>query len=342
MIIDIDEFLELSSSNPILDVRSPAEFEYGHIPGARNFPLFDNDERKEIGITYKQTGREKAVLKGLDLVKDRMTQMVEDAGRLNYESTVLVHCWRGGLRSESVSWLLKVAGLPVNTLDGGYKSYRNKVLSYFNQPLKIAILSGSTGSGKTEILNALETRGEQVVDLEALASHKGSVFGGIGQGKQPSSEHFQNLVFEKFRNLDPEKIIWIEDESPVIGNAAIPETLWRQMLKARRVKIEIDKEARIERLVSEYGEQDLQKIVEAIPKLEKRLGNKNMNDAIEAVKKNDLKCAASILLTYYDKAYDNSFSRKKLTQWFEVSRGSFDLDSIISEIIEKAANKSKK
>lgn len=333
--LKIEDFLELSRSNPILDVRTPSEFEIGHIPGAHNFPLFSDDERRTIGTIYKKEGHFKAILLGLDLVKDRLAEMVKDAVKYNSGDAIMVHCWRGGLRSESIAWLLSTARIKTYVLEGGYKSYRNFALDYFCRNLNIAILSGATGTGKTEILKYLKEKGEQVIDLENLALHKGSVFGGIGQKAQPTSEHFQNLLYNEISDLDPQRIIWLEDENPVIGKVAIPEGLWKQMVKAPRVRIMAEKENRINRIVAEYAGQDFKQLCKGIAMLEKRLGNKAMNDAITNLQSGNPEIAVDILLTYYDKAYENSFQKKKETEWFSIEMKSQNISSIGDEIIGK-------
>ena len=334
--IQAEQFLELAKTNPILDVRTPAEFEIGHIPGAKNFPLFGNEERKMIGTAYKKQGHSKAVLMGLDFVKDRMTSMVKEAMTYTYNDAVLLHCWRGGMRSDSVSWLLKSARIATHTLSGGYKSFRNFALDFFEQKLHLIVLSGPTGAGKTEILQKLKSKGEQVIDLENLAQHKGSVFGGIGKEQQPSSEHFQNLLFQEVRNFDLTKRVWIEDENPVIGRVAVPEGLWKQMVIAPRVRILVNKKTRIQRLINDYGNQDISKLSDGITRLEKRLGNKLMNGALTALKLGNLGETAEILLTYYDKAYMNSFEKKKNTHWMSIEPNEFNLNSITEEILAKA------
>ncbi|HEX9649172.1 MAG TPA: tRNA 2-selenouridine(34) synthase MnmH [Cyclobacteriaceae bacterium] len=336
MKIRIEQFLEMASASPVLDVRTPAEFAIGHIPGATNFPLFQDEERKIIGTIYKNHGHIKAVLAGLNFVKDRMTIMINEAMNYSHNEAILLHCWRGGMRSESVAWLLNSARIPTHTLSGGYKSFRNYALAFFEQKLNLAVISGPTGAGKTEILQKLKDKGEQVIDLEKLAEHKGSVFGGIGKEQQPSSEHFQNLLFQEAKYFDLAKRVWIEDESLLIGRVSVPEGLWKQMVRAPRVRILINKNTRIQRLVNDYGSQDMSKLADGITRLEKRLGNKSMNDALHALKNGNLDETADILLTYYDKAYLNSFEKKKDTEWIRIESDDFSINSIAEQLITKA------
>jgi tRNA 2-selenouridine synthase len=185
----------------LIDVRSPAEFARAHIPNAHSLPLFNDEERAKVGTMYKQMSPEAALLKGLEIVGPKMSGFVKKAIKWSPDRKVIVHCWRGGKRSGSVAWLLKFAGFDVLTIEGGYKNYRQTVLQSFdNQLLKnMIILGGKTGSGKTYILKELEKRGEQIIDLEGLANHKGSAFGWIGENQQPTTEHFENLLHDALR-----------------------------------------------------------------------------------------------------------------------------------------------
>ena len=199
----VEEFLDKAQTLPIIDVRSPGEYQHAHIPGAISIPLFDNDERAQVGTKYKNAGKDSAVLLGLSLVGPKLADFVKQSKKLNPQGKeVLVHCWRGGMRSSSFAWLLDTAGLTASTLVGGYKAYRNTVLSAFSEPHNLIILGGKTGSGKTDILKELARQGEQIIDLEGLANHKGSTYGAIGQAPQPATEQFENLVHQQWRQLD--------------------------------------------------------------------------------------------------------------------------------------------
>jgi len=199
MQLSVDDFLKEAAHLPVIDVRSPGEYDHAHIPHAINIPLFDNEERAKVGTRYKQVGKDSAVLLGLELVGPKLADFVKKARRLNLTGQeVLVHCWRGGMRSGSFAWLLNTAGIKARTLEGGYKAYRSQVLAAFAEPARM-IYGGKTGSGKTEILHELAKQGEQVIDLEALANHKGSSYGAIGQEPQPSSEQFENKLFAVWR-----------------------------------------------------------------------------------------------------------------------------------------------
>ncbi len=333
--IAIESFLKLQKEgNPVIDVRSPAEFEAGHIPGALNMPLFSNEERAEIGTLYKQSGQEPAILRGLEIVGPKMAGFVRQAKELPYQQQLLVHCWRGGMRSGSFGWLLNTAGLPAVTLAGGYKSYRSKLLAFFDTSFALYVLTGGTGSGKTELLHLLKEKGEQVVDLEGLAHHKGSVFGGMGQQEQPSSEQFQNELFLQMQEMDPTQPIWVEDESISLGNVFIPHPLWNQLRRAPLIRTELSRAARVERLVKEYGLFDTQALAAAIHKITKRLGGQHAKAALEALEENNLKEVASILLVYYDKAYEIGINKRKELLQFEAEYEFFNPETITQDILQ--------
>ena len=302
-------FLEKATQWPILDVRSPAEYTAGHIPGAHCFPLFDNHERAQVGTTYKQIGSHEALLVGLELVGPKMRRLVEHAYDLAPEKKVLVHCWRGGMRSESVAWLLTTAGLTVHTLIGGYKAYRNHVLDSFKEAPRLVVLGGATGSGKTAILHALRDLGEQVIDLEALAHHRGSAFGGIGQKEQPTTEQFQNNLHRVWQSLDHTARVWVEDESFSIGSVKLPLEFWEVMQAKPLVLIEVPKPERVRRLVEEYGSLDALALERAIFTIRKRLGGVRTQTVLASLSQGRLEEVAEVLLEYYDKSYERSLRK---------------------------------
>ena len=193
----------------------------GHIPEAINIPLFNDEERASVGICYKNQGRCPAIAEGLRIVGQKAQDLLRALGRFSDGERIYVHCWRGGMRSEAFNWLACQSGLSAERISGGYKAYRRAAHECFAQPMKIVILSGYTGVGKTVLLQELRSQGEQVIDLEFLASHRGSAFGGIGQPEQPTVEQFENDLFEALRGVDPERPIWIEDESQSIGRVNI-------------------------------------------------------------------------------------------------------------------------
>lgn len=314
--IDIEKFLELSESNPVLDVRSPGEYNHAHIPGAHSFPLFDDNERKEVGTTYKQQSREKAIKVGLDFFGPKMKPLVEQAEAIAEQTgsrTLLVHCWRGGMRSSGVAWLLDLYGFNVHTLVGGYKSFRRWSLEQFEKNYPLELIGGYTGSGKTDLLNALAKKGEAVLHLEGLAHHKGSAFGNIGQPEQPTQEHFENKLALALRTIQKSapKRIWVEDESQRIGRVNIPGALWRLMRRSVVRFLDIPFEKRLSYIVEGYGSLDAQRLSDATDRIRKKLGDKNATEAIEFIANGQITEAFDILLRYYDKLYKKSLHNRE-------------------------------
>jgi len=297
--VSIEEFIALRDRFPVFDVRTPAEYDKGHIPGGHNLPLFSDVERALVGTTYHNSGREAAILEGLEYVGPKMRQMVETVQKATGSKTVLLHCWRGGMRSKSVGWLLNTYGYKVVLLNGGYKAFRNYVLKSFELPRNIIILSGHTGSGKSDVLEHLKRLKEQVIDLEGLAHHKGSAFGGLGELPQPSQQQFENRLAFYWRDLNSDRPVWLEDESQKIGSRMIPHPLWRQMRNAQVIFLKVPFESRVDRLTGEYGIFQKLELMESIEKLRTRLGGVQVKKALEAVTQNDLPLCCEILLRHY-------------------------------------------
>jgi tRNA 2-selenouridine synthase len=302
-VLTIEDFLAKAGGMPIIDVRSPGEFALGHIPGAVNVPLFDDDERAEIGTTYKQVGRREAVMVGLNRLGPKLGDF---SAQLLFHASgnrALVHCWRGGMRSESVAWLMERFGCRVATLAGGYKAFRHWVLDSFEQPRHIHVIAGLTGSGKTEVLDALAARGAQTIDLEALAHHKGSAFGALGQAPQPPQQQFENQLAFPWRAASPDRPLWLEDESRHIGKVSLPLAVWRQKQQGRFHFVQVPDEDRVQHLCRGYAGHPPGQLADRIEAIRKRLGGDRVREAIDAVENGDPATACRILLAYYDKAY---------------------------------------
>lgn len=337
--IHIEQFLELAKQYPVLDVRSPGEYKHAHIPGAYSLPLFTDEERKIVGTTYKQQSREKAIKTGLDFFGPKMRKVIEEVEKLINErwpmaettingqqkaNIVLVYCWRGGMRSAAVSWLLDMYGFKVYTLVGGYKKFRNYVLDTFQLPFQFNILGGYTGSGKTELLKTLKEKGEVVIDLEGLASHKGSAFGNIGMPEQPGQEMFENLLGCQLRGVrcqvnttlpttDTRPLttaIWLEDESQRIGRINLPHELWKTIRQSPVYFLDIPFAERLKHIVQEYGQLDQEMVADAIGRISQKLGNLNAKMAILLLKEGKTIESFEILLTYYDKHYLKSLHNR--------------------------------
>ena len=317
-IVTIATFLKESEKTPIIDVRSPGEFACGHIPGAINIPLFDNEERAKVGTRYKQAGRDFAVELGLEIVGPKMADLLRKARKIAKQKKLLVHCWRGGMRSQSMAWLFEMGGLKVGVLDGGYKKYRSYIRSQFERDISIYILGGFTGSGKTEILYELAKKGEQIIDLEGLAHHKGSAFGTIGQSPQPTNEQFENDLAKEWMKLDSGRIVWLEDESITMGQCGIPFPLFQKMRNTQVYKVLIPKNVREERLVKEYANGDISGLRNALERISRKLGGLRAQQALQALDEGDFTKVADISLQYYDKAYGFGIDKRDQKKVMEI------------------------
>ena len=320
--LGIDEFLLLAREFPVLDVRSPGEYGHAHIPGAWSLPLFTDEERKVVGTSYKQESREHAIKLGLDYFGVKMRKMVEDVEAMlkNHPSvikgeqpTVLVHCWRGGMRSAGVAWLLDLYGFKVYTLVGGYKAYRSWAMKQFTINYPFKVLGGYTGSGKTPTLAVLKKNGEKTIDLEELAQHKGSAFGSFGR-VQPSQEMFENLLAWELYNtntaLPAHTPIWIEDESQRIGLVNLPNSICASMKLATLYFVDIPFNARLAHITEEYGKLKKEELVNSIIRIQKRLGGQNTKLAINYLLEDNISECFAILLRYYDKHYEKSIQSR--------------------------------
>ncbi len=334
MQINLEEFLQLRHQLPVVDVRSEGEFQEGHIRSAINIPLLNNEERIAVGTDYKQKGQAEAIKTGFRLVGPRLFDIVIHAQQTRNE--MIVHCWRGGMRSSNFCQFVGMAGVKTHQLKGGYKVYRQHAVESFAKSFQFLIIGGCTGSGKSEILQALSRKGEQVIDLEGLAKHKGSAFGGLMMPAQPTTEQFQNELFEEIAKLDITKRIWIEDESVAIGKIFLPQDLWRTMNVGAVVEMKVDKPVRIQRLVNEYGDANKEEFLQAMINVTQKLGGQYFNTAKEKLLEGDMFATIDILLSYYDKAYLRGLEKKKLRIKFDSSWDGISSDQFAEELIRKA------
>ena len=317
--LPITTFIELYQHYPIIDVRSEQEYEHAHIPGAVSLPLFSNEERKVVGTIYKQQSREAAIKKGLEFFGPKMKHIIDFVEKLlkekNIDSKVLViHCWRGGMRSAAIAWLLDLYGFKIYTIIGGYQAYRNWVLDQFKIDWKFNILGGYTGSGKTIILQEFEELKIPYIDLEGIAGHKGSAFGRIGLPPQQSCEMFENKLAKELQKnsiLFPNQKIWLEDESQRIGAVSIPHVLWLTIRNQNVFFIKIPFEQRLEYIVETYGKLNIEELKEAVLRIKKKLGGLETKISIEHLEKENIKEAFRILLHYYDKLYQKALDQRE-------------------------------
>lgn len=304
-----------------VDVRSPSEFATGHIPGAVNIPLFDDDARHVVGTAFAQKGRLVAIRTGLVHVGPRFCALVDalsDHGAKPGDR-VLLYCWRGGMRSGSVAWLFSLCGFSVSTLEGGYRSYRRwcKTIvgaAHVLPPAPVFVLGGCTGVGKTAILLELRRRGEQVLDLEGLANHRGSAFGSMGQAPQPTNEAYENVLALAVRRLERGRRLWLEHEGDHVGKVLVPfgVNAWvRQAPGGGMVTVVMEQRLRVQRLVADYcSEENLRNAgwVDDLKTcistgLAKKLGGQRVKDALRLLDEGRWDSVAEMMLEYYDKLY---------------------------------------
>ncbi len=309
-ILTVLPFLQGLEGHLLLDVRSEKEYGHAHVPGAINIPLLNNVHRHEVGIVYKEEGREAAVIRGFELAGPLFASMIKKVRSQCESAKVFLYCWRGGMRSSIMAWLLELSGYRPVLLKGGYKAFRSEALRSFSQYHKLIVLGGKTGSAKTELLSHLAAAGESCIDLETMANHKGSAFGALGMPPQPSNEHFENLLFMRLSTLSGDSQIWIENESRSIGSNKIPDAFFEQMRKAPVIEVNMSATRRKARILKEYGEFPDDLLAGCTSRLQKRLGGLNLNIALNALAENQKDLWLDILLKYYDENYAYGMSQR--------------------------------
>ncbi|GAA0878445.1 tRNA 2-selenouridine(34) synthase MnmH [Algoriphagus jejuensis] len=308
-LISLDEFWTLRKTIPMIDARSESEFAQSKIPGAINLPILNDEERIVVGTLYKHDGAEKATMKGFELVGPRFHEIQNAALKLFSEKKIILYCWRGGMRSQILTWLLSMVGFEVYRLIGGYKAYRTFTFAEVRKERNLIVLGGKTGVGKTVLLKSLRGKGEQVLDLEGLANHKGSSFGAIGMPPQPSAEQFENLMAEQLLASDPAVPLWVENESRNIGRITLPDLFFEQMGKSLLIDIQKPDAERITHINEEYGKLPIEELISAVNRIKKHLGGLRTQAAVEAIIADEPESWISNLLIYYDKTYEFDLAR---------------------------------
>jgi tRNA 2-selenouridine synthase len=333
----IPELVSLPDRIPVADVRTPAEFLHGHIPGALNLPLFSNEERARVGTVYKQAGKEAAVLLGFDLCGAKWSGFIRQALEWAPGKKIGVHCWRGGMRSGAMAWALDMYGFEVSLVQGGYKAYRRWVLKQFAESYPLWVIGGLTGSGKTKMLRALQALGEQVIDLEGLAGHQGSSYGSMNRLVQSSQEQFENDLSGVLASFDRGRRIWIEDESITIGRCVVPKMFWEQMIPAQVIDLQVGEARRIRSLAEEYGCLDKEFLVACTGRIRKRLGTESTKAAIAAIREGRMEEFIRLVLVYYDKMYNAALRARKPGQVVGVKLECDDFAINAGRILETVA-----
>ena len=284
-------------------MRAPIEFAQGHVPGALNLPLFTDEERARIGTTYKQVSQERAVHLGLEFFGPKMSGLVKLAQKLAPGKEVRLHCWRGGMRSGAVLWLLELAGFRVHLLDHGYKDYRRAVLASFATAPAVA----GAGRPHRQRQNRRAAPAGRPGPARARPGGAGPPQGlgvrGHRAAAQPTQEQFENNLAAALAALPTDAPIWVEDESRQIGRLTIPPALFAQLHAAPRVVLEVPRAARVAKLAAEYGAEDPALLAEAIERLHKRLGGLATQQALAAVAAGNFPLMVELVLDYYDKTY---------------------------------------
>jgi tRNA 2-selenouridine synthase len=336
----------LAAFDAIIDVRSPAEFAEDHLPGAINLPVLDNEERALVGTTYVQESRFLARRIGAALVARNVAKHLETALKDAAPTfRPLVYCWRGGQRSNAMALILAQVGWRTVVLQGGYKTYRRAVQRrLYDEPLghKLVLLDGNTGCGKTDILNRAAGLGAQVLDLEALALHRGSLFGAIADSPQPSQKWFESSVLHELSGMDPSRPVLVEAESSTIGRRTLPPALWQAMLSAPRIEITAPVEARAGYLISAYPEMiaDRALLDSVLTRLEVYPGRKQLaswRELADAGQFHDL--VREVVERHYDPSYLRSSKRDTRPRLGTVALSSLDAgerDAAARRIVEIA------
>lgn len=313
-IINIHEALAMPNAC-FFDLRSPKEFADGSIPGAKNVPIFDNEERAEIGTIYKQISEETAKARGLEIASAKLPSIIQIIKATAGKRNVVVYCWRGGMRSQSIATILHLMGIPVYQLNDGYKAYRqyilNTLLHYKIRPCFV-VLHGLTGVGKTLLLRELVARGQAVLDLEGLANHRGSVFGKIGKGQVVTAKNFDAMLLEVLDAYKKEEYIIVEAESKRIGNVYLPDCVMQSMKQGKHILLSASLQTRVQRILDEYlckGTEACvhEDIFQALDMLESRLGKVKSAQLKEMLQRKNYRTFVEILLLeYYDPLYNYS------------------------------------
>ena len=317
-ILTIEEILDTPQepARPVIDVRSPAEYAQDHLPGAVNHPVLSNEQRELVGTINRQLGSFEANVRGAALVSANIAAMLEGPlAQMPRSWNPLVYCWRGGSRSWSLATVLARIGWRVALLDGGYRSYRQRVvqdLDAMSARLRFTVVAGPTGSGKTRVLQIAAAQGAQVLDLEELASHRGSVLGNVPRSPQPSQKAFDSLLWRTLRGFDPSRPVLVESESRKIGQLHLPESLMMKMRAADCVSLSVPLEIRVRLLRDQYPhlEEDRENLRAQLDRLVSLYQDQRVarwQALADAGCWDDL--VGRLLLEHYDPAYQRSLER---------------------------------
>ena len=294
-----------------IDVRCPREYARGHFTQAINIPLFSDIEYQKLGETYKRGSKELANKLGYEYALDSKSKILENIKRTR-SNNFIIYCARGGMRSSGFQTILNEGDFKSFKLDRGYKSIREQTLNSFKIKREVIIVAGSTGTGKTTILNRMKDEGHNIIDLEKLANHRGSAFGDLGISDEATQQQFENDLSSCWLQSEPNKPLFIESESRRIGKVLIPEDIWDQMKQGLYLKIDMQIERRVENLIKDYGEYSNEDLEIRIQKISKKLGGQNVKEAIRLLEDHNLHELCKFLLEkYYDRMYAVAYENRK-------------------------------
>lgn len=303
---------QITEFTDIIDVRTPAEFAEDHIPGAINFPVLSNEERVQVGTLYHQSPFEGKKLGAALIAKNIAAHIQEHFIHQPKEWKPLIYCWRGGKRSGSMTYILRQIGWNASILDGGYKAYRRNVvkeLTDLSPQFQYLVVTGQTGSGKSKVLEALAEQGAQVLDLESIANHKGSVLGNIPNSPQPTQKNFESQLLTSLKKLNPERVVFVEAESRKIGTLHVPDALLEKMRASPCLKIEASLSARVKFLQKDYAyfledPEELKKTIDFLKELHGKETLQHWKELID--QKNWATLVEQLLEKHYDALYHRS------------------------------------
>lgn len=320
LLIDLASAMLLRDRGALfVDARSPSEFAEATIPGSVNIPVFNDEERARVGLIYKNQGAAEARLLAVDLVSPNIPHLVRSAWQAlgSKRRSVVVFCWRGGERSRALTLFLRLAGIPAQQLQGGHKAFRRHVTDFFEQAHwgRLLVLRGLTGVGKTGFLHRLRDRGHPILDLEALANHRGSAFGALGLGPQPGQKMFEALLWDEMRQISPQGYVLSEGESRFIGKCLLPLSVYQSLQREESLWLTASLDTRIERLLSDYpaASADRELFRAPILALRRRLGGEAVNrllSMLDSERWHEL--ARELMLLYYDPLYRHTLPERRI------------------------------
>ncbi|WP_339284789.1 tRNA 2-selenouridine(34) synthase MnmH [Oceanobacillus sp. FSL K6-3682] len=333
--IELHDLLKRQKEGSIalVDVRSPQEFAEFHIPGSINIPVFNNEERAEVGTIYKQISPEAAKEKGLEIFSAKLPQFIAEFQSLGKEK--VVYCWRGGMRSKTAATVVDLMGQQISRLNGGIRSYRKWVVNKLEQKQfspKMYVLNGYTGSGKTILLHRLKQLGYPVLDLEGMAKHRGSIFGQIGLNPN-NQKTFESLLVQEMERYNQMPFILLEGESKRIGKATLPLFLHEEKEASMQLFIHLPLEKRIQNILREYNPEEHQaQVIEAFQRIQKHIHTPVAKQIADDIEQGNFSSAIALLLEYYyDPRYEHTLHHYPGDKQIHIHAN--DLDEALNAVV---------